>query len=184
MIHYMLLPKEEMKLLRKEYRLRLCIIALFFISCAVVVGIIALVPAYLEAQQKMAEAQSRLAAYEKSEVASGANQIEKELIQTQVLAEKILAEENNVIASEIIQKIVSHRSNSISLFSFQFSREAGTSTPTSVVVQGRAATRENLLAFKKALESDKTFSAVDLPLSDLAKSRNISFTVRFTIDHK
>jgi hypothetical protein len=49
-----------------------------------------------------------------------------------------------------------------------------------VVLQGKALTREGLIAFKKNLEQDKRFSGVELPISDLAKSKDIPFALRLS----
>lgn len=184
MIHYMLLPKEEMKLLRKEYRLRFFIVLLFFVSCAIVVGIIALIPSYLKTEQELVEAALLRENLLKNQKESGADIIEKDLLQSQILAEKIIEEMDPNVHSEVIEKIISRLPRSVSLTSFQFTREAGTSTPLVGVIQGRAETRESLLGFKKELEKDVAFSLVEVPLSDLAKSRNIFFTINLNIKRK
>lgn len=179
MIHHTLLPKEEMKMLRREYRIRLSVIALFFISIAVVIGILCLIPTYFYIQVQAKEASAHRVALEENRKASGADQIEKDLIRSQSIAERILVEGGTALYSSTILQVISHRSKDILLSSFTFSpTTTGTSTPIEVRVQGKAATREALLNFKKGLENDTSFSVVDLPLSDLAKSRDIGFTVK------
>ncbi len=182
MIHYTLLPHEEIKSLRREYRTRLFVIASFFISCAVVFGIISLIPSYIFSHGQESGVQERLEKLQKSRKASGTDQIEKDIAQSRAIAEKIMVDKNKIIYSESIQKILSHRSPQILLSSFEISHALGTTTPYEAIIQGKALTREALLEFKKGLESDTSFSEVDLPLSDLAKSKNISFALRLALN--
>lgn len=180
MIHYMLLPKDEMKALRREYRVRLSIAVLFFLSCAVALGIAALIPSYIYTHSQQIEVAVRKAEIEKNRKASGADQIEKDLAESQIIAEKIARETDSISNSSVIEKVISHRIPSISLSSFEVARALGSTTPTKVIIQGKAQTREALLDFKKGLEGDSSFADIELPLSDLAKSKNITFAVRFS----
>jgi len=52
----------------------------------------------------------------------------------------------------------------------------------SAVLTGEAATRDDLVAFKDALNSDSCFSNVDLPLSDLVSRDNIDFEINLNIN--
>lgn len=178
MIHYILLPTEERHALRREYRLRLAIVMLFFVSCAVALGIVSLLPAYLYSRGQEKEALLRQEALLKSRKESGAEQIEKDLVVSEAIAEKIIANEEKIIYNELVQKIISHRKRDLHITSFALSREMTTTTLAAVTLQGRAGTRESLLDFKKQLEGDKTFLRIELPLSDLAKNKNISFSMR------
>jgi uncharacterized phage-associated protein len=120
---------------------------------------------------------------QKNRKESGADKIEEDLIQSQNIAERIVAHEDQTTHSNIIQNIISHRSKNVTLSSIDISHASGTSTPWAVIVQGKSATREALLDFQKSLEGDQLFSQVELPLSDLAKSKNISFGIRIVL-HK
>lgn len=180
MIHYTLLPKNEMKMLRREYRVRLFVIALFFVSTGIVIGIAALIPTYLYTEQQVKEASRNRALLEENRKANGALQIERDLLKSQTIAEKILSEVGSAPYSEILERIISHRPKDILLSSFIFSdvTSSATSTQTEIQLRGKAISRETLLAFKKRLESDVAFTVVELPLSDLAKSKAIGFSVR------
>jgi hypothetical protein len=184
MIHYTLLPKKEMKTLQREYWIRLLVVSIFFISCAVVLGIITLIPSYVYTQVQERQALLHKDELLKSRKESGADQVEKSLVESQTIAQKIIEDSDMVAYSDIVQKIISHRSNQILLSGFGLSHGEGTSTPTQIVVQGGAVTREALLNFKKGLDNDTSFTHIDLPLSDLAKSKNITFTVQMTLNKK
>ena len=181
MIHYTLLPEDEMKRLRREYRMRFFIVLLFFISCALFIGIVSLLPSYILSTNKENRALAQAQEVQKKREASGADQVEKDLVKAQTIARKILAENTSFYYSDIIQHILSHRSNKITVTSFEASRDTGTSTPVRVIIQGKAVSREGLTTFKSVLERDSFFTQVELPVSDLAKSKDISFSMRLTI---
>ena len=60
MIHYTLLPEKEAGALRLEYKIRILIVLLFFVSCAVIVGIISLIPGYVISSIKENELTSKM----------------------------------------------------------------------------------------------------------------------------
>ncbi len=180
MIHYTLLPDKETKSLRREYRTRLFIIFLFFFSCSVGIGILVLIPSYLLSHGQESMALEHAKELQKSKEASGAAQIEKDLQKTKMIADKIIADNDGVVFSDIVERIISHRSKEIYIVSFDFSKEVGTSTQALVVIQGKAVTRESLVKFKEALEADVYFQKIELPISDLAKSKDIGFALRLT----
>ncbi len=170
-----------MKELRKEYRIRLFIITSFFFSIVFMFGIIALIPSYVSTQLQEKESVGRKEELQKNRKASGADEIEKDLLQSQAIASRIVAHEDSTTHSNIIQSIISYRSRQITLLSFEVARATGTSTPWTVIIQGKSASREALLEFKKGLENSALFSQVELPLSDLAKSKNIGFSIRVVL---
>ena len=180
MIHYTLLPKEEMRDLRKEYRIRLFIVASFFVSCGIVVGIISLLPAYIFSHNQEVQAVAHANQLNESRKASGVDEIERELVQSQKIAEKLAADGATASYSAGIQRIISHRSSQLYLTSFEITPTVG-STTYDAVVQGKALTREALLEFQDGLKSDAFFSKIDLPLSDLAKSKNVTFTLKLVM---
>lgn len=67
----------------------------------------------------------------------------------------------------------------IDIREYSFSRAAGVVTP--VQVGGVAATRQSLAVFRDALRAEPTFAAVDLPISNFAKDRDIEFSLSLTI---
>lgn len=184
MIHYMLLPKEEMRILRREYRVRLSIIVLFFASCAILAGMIGLLPSFAQVRAEKKELLAKFEELEKTRKENGAEQIEKDLLRSQAIAKKILETENDAVYSSIVEKVIAKRPQQVALSFLDLGRSEDTATTTLMSVQGKAANREALLEFKKRLESDPAIKSVELPLSDLAKSRNVAFTVKIMVSHE
>lgn len=181
MIHYILLPAEERHALRREYRVRLAITAFFYVSLAVMIGIVSLIPSFLYSSSQEKDALARDAAVQQSRQNSGADAAEKELVATQAIAARITKELPSREYNAVIQRILLDKKSDLLLTNFQIERSSATSTVGDMTVEGIAGTRESLLDFKKRLEADSTFTAIDLPLSDLAKNKNIFFTLRLKI---
>ncbi|HEY4494767.1 MAG TPA: hypothetical protein VJC02_01545 [Candidatus Paceibacterota bacterium] len=181
MIHYTLLPENEMKSLRHEYRIRLIILALFFICSIVVVGILILIPSYVISDVQEKGALNRVKELKSSQEASGVAEIEKNLALVENITKRIIANDNNISYSSLIEDVISHKTKEVKINSFSVSKATGTSTPVEIIVQGKASTRDSLVIFKNNIESDKQFSKVELPVSDLAKSKDIGFALRLTV---
>ena len=52
----------------------------------------------------------------------------------------------------------------------------------SIIITGVSSTRDELIAFKDKLSTDKCFSNVDLPLSDLVSKDNVNFQINLNIN--
>jgi hypothetical protein len=52
----------------------------------------------------------------------------------------------------------------------------------SIMVEGISDTRDDLILFKEKIESEKCFTDVDLPLSNLVGRNNVEFQISFNID--
>jgi hypothetical protein len=178
MIRYTLLPEPEIKSLRREYHARLFVIFLFFLSCAIIAGIISLAPSFFLSQNQENQALIQTQELQKSRQAGGFDKIEKDLAQSQLLVQKIKTNSGGSLYYDVIQSILTHRTAGITLTSFDFAGSSSSATSTDVIIQGKALTRDDLIAFKKDLEQDKHFKQVELPISDLAKSKDISFAFR------
>lgn len=183
MIHYTLLPEKEMRSLKREYRTRVFIILLFFISCGIIIGIISLFPAFILSYSQGKDSIEKIETIHKNRESRGIDLISKELSDNYQMIKKLKSENGIAKVSDIIFEISKLRPNQISLNSFQIDKTKETATSSiSVIIQGKAMARESLIIFKKNLESDKRIIKVELPISDLAKSKNVPFSVRLTLN--
>ena len=181
MIHYTLLPEKEIKELKREYRIRLFISILFFISIAIVIGIFSLMPAFIMSYSQEKSALNQIELVRKNRNSKEIENIIKELKQDSDDLKKININ-NKVSYSEIISDIISEKGSGISLNSFQFIIPVNTASSTiSFVIQGKSLTRDALIKFKNKLESNPSISSVELPVSDLAKSKDIDFSIKISL---
>lgn len=184
MINYTLLPEKEIKSLKREYLTRIFVALFFFVSCGIVVGILSLVPAYILSYTQEKRALEDVNVMEKGRQDRGADTILAALASTTDITNRLKSHEDKIIFGDILARVLLHKPAQVSISSFQISKipvEGSLSTSVDIMLQGKALTRDSLVAFKKQLEGDVMVSKVELPLSDLAKSKNILFSVRFIL---
>ncbi len=183
MIHYTLLPDEEIKSLKREYMTRVFVTLLFFISCGVLAGIISLIPSYIFSYTKESEALKDLQDLKIVKHDVGSDVASKNLSQTQQYISSLKSHQDTIDFAQTISSIVERKIPLISINSFQLTRPTSlASTTVDVLIQGKAATRDALVNFKKNLEKDTFAIKSDLPISDLAKSKDIPFTIKITVE--
>ena len=176
---YTLLPEKYVAKLKREYRVRFAAMFFFFITIALVVGAVSLFFFFILSKEQEKQASHDLANLKKIAATSGADQVEKDALNTKTLVRAITGHQDAVLLSDIVESVVSHRKSSITLSSLEVSRPSPATV--SARISGVALTRDALVAFKKELESDARFTKVELPVSDLAKSKNIRFSMSLSI---
>lgn len=181
MIHYTLLPEKEMRSLKREYRTRLLIFFLFFLSCSILIGILALVPAYYFSYSQEKESINRFSAIQKSRQEQGTTNLIKELSQDSDILKKLSRSKESVIWSQIISEITNHKATGITITSLALSKPINATSTIGIALQGKASTRDALIQFKNKLEADPSIVKVGLPVSDLAKSKDIMYSITISI---
>ncbi len=184
MIHYTLLPEKEIKILKREYRFRLLIFVLFFMSFAIMVGTISLIPSFLFSYSLEKESLTKIEELHKNRKDDEIKAIITELGQSTKLMNKLANSDNSVVFSHLISKIIGHKPKGLFIRSFDLSVEKETASSTSVLVtiQGKSTSREALVSFRDRLSSDPLILSVDLPVSDLAKSKDILYSIKISIN--
>ena len=173
-MHYTFIPTKEKKELRREYRIRLIIVTMYFLSIAVVVGITSLFPTYIGASIDL-----------------GIHLHDAETLKTKPDAailsatKKDLASSNTLIAalkdyiktnsySEHINDIVALKGNvKLNAFSFDISDKTLT-----INIQGSALARDDLTDFKKRIIAAIPGTTIDIPANLLAKATNVVFSLK------
>lgn len=168
-----LLPPDAKKTVRTEYWLRVLTVWCVLIGFAMVVVILLKIPTfvYLQLQTKAFSAESatasdRSAAFaEAQEAVEDANALSRVLIDT--------AEETSLIT---VQKTIDTIAGSgIKINTFSFEKAEG--VLTAVTIAGVAETRLALAKFSDDIEAHEWFASADVPISNLAKDRDIAFNI-------
>jgi hypothetical protein len=177
-MRHTLIPTTLRKSLHHEYHLRAGVAFLFMFSMAWVVGIVSLLPSFVHVMTEKNVADSTLQSLKKASdantSASAGNGITK---QANALALFNDQSKGKTSYSSVIGSIVNVRGD-VGFTSISVSR-TGTTTVI-VTVQGTAPSRDSLMAFKGRLESTVNGNKVDLPVSELAKSKDLQFSLTIT----
>lgn len=171
-----LLPDSLKNEIKKEYKLRRLVVCAVFILCLQVTSLIFLFPSWIASVGKEKDLKSQVDALDSSKKDSNIATLrpflkninsELSLIDKSLDYPKILP---------VINSVISQRSRAIKLSGVDISI-IGTST-ANISVAGFSDSREALVNYKNKLESSGVFRSVDLPISNLAKDKDIDFNIR------
>jgi hypothetical protein len=173
-MQHTLLPTPERVALRREYHVRVWIIALFAVSVAGTIGVAALFPAYIRGSLEERLQLGAIAALEKDKSASGIGNVEQELAADKILLAALAESSDRELLSTEISNLLALR-GTVKLSAISANRKEDESVE--LTLQGIAPTRESLLSFKARIENLTPGTSVTLPISQLAKSTNIQFSM-------
>lgn len=143
------------------------------LSFAGLVGFISLFPSYIKVASEHAE--SERIVNKSSGIDSSLEQFRFELENDAILLESLTSNQSLKYSDIILSTISARGSVAITAVSF----EDTASSTVSLVIQGVAPTRDDLVEFKTRLENMSVGNTVVLPVSELAQSKDIKFSLRF-----
>lgn len=175
-----LIPENEMRTLRRTYRLRLATVACALGTVVTIVASALIVPTYLYLSSAEKSKNMQLAAIEANLSSSEESALAKRLSALETDAKTIAALSAAPSTSAIVRELLTVPRANIILSGLTYQPAAGSRAGT-LAVTGTAATRNDLRAYQLALMSDRTFVAADLPVSAFAKDNAIPFTITLTL---
>lgn len=169
------MPLNERKALRLDYLIRFCTVFCWMIAAAAIIGVVALLPVYVRVHYLAVQTESAASAMASSAERQNRVSMEKELASTATLLQVLDGDISLEKPSTVLERVVRER-GSVKITNLSYELQ-GTST-VAVTMQGRAPTREDLLSFRDGLLETFPLSKIDLPFSELAKSKNFDFSLK------
>lgn len=172
-----LLPAPAKKNLLIEYWIRVVSVWMVLWSVALIAATSVLLPTYvlIEAQVKSyadsaAAASEKVANYESVSVA---------LVEASQQAKMVIDEEKIPLFSYYVNKFESLQQDGIVIKTINLTRADSGVAP--ILIGGEARDRQSLASFRDRLLADEAVDTVDLPISNLARDKNISFSITVTL---
>lgn|SRR3989338_6568016 len=170
-----LIPNEEKKKKVRDFYFRLLVVFFWTLGFSILISCVALLPAYFLSSVKRDLINTKLET-QKVELVPLPDQ---ETLATVLdldnklsLIEKI--ETNKyIISQKIINEIMLEKTSDIKITGFRYQDDSATGK--TINIDGTAPSRERLLLFRKMLEDNTAFRAVNLPISNFVKGSNIQF---------
>ncbi len=181
MIHYTLLPKHDIDILKNEYRIRVFTLLMFFISSTVVAGIIGLIPAYMYSYNQEKDSLKKLTQVKENKESRGIYEVIKNLETAEKLVAKLKDDSPTIEFSSTLDSVLLHGKGLVSVSAFQINTTKSASSSAEIVIQGKSKSRETLLSFKNNLEQDNRFYDVEMPISDLAKTKDSTYAIKLKL---
>jgi len=166
-----LLEPSVRRALTLQYQFRRAAALLVLLSVALLIGAVSLLPAYLVSKAKEAEVALSAGALEESLAVREKNALSIEL---SALREKlnVLEQDPPGTLFTSLSAALAARPSTVSLNSFSYAKKG---VEGELQITGVASTRDGLLSYQKELQKNSLFKKVDLPISNLAREREIDF---------
>jgi len=181
-----LLPDTEKKILRKGLFSRFIIVSTFAVAGAIFVSLVGLIPAYVIARVKLVEVVSKSSIPIKSDEASATTSL---ATLPEEIRSKLQVYQSNVPkyrAADIFYEITKVKLDGVYIKSISLlSNSSSANTKTkNMNISGTAATRKALIDFAEILKKVELVSEVDVPVSSLAREKDLPFVVKITISEQ
>lgn len=175
-----LLPEYKKKSFHKTYFTRVVVVGVWLFAGATALGAVTLAPTYFSTALEIRTLEAERTALEERMFDSGEGGSVLEVLTRDAILTRLVTEVGTQPApSSYLDEVFEERTDAIYIESVRF--QENSEGEKSLVVRGGAATREDLVAFKDALEQHERFAQVSLPLQDLAKREDVEFTVSLVI---
>lgn len=176
---FKLLTEKGRKLVMREYTLRRTIIIISALSLVLIVGLIGLMPSYLLSNTRLEEVLERtrimddlgLGEKQDQEAQTWLVSMNKKL---KLLSPKLDADRPS---QDFIAKIMEQKTPDIKITTFSWIKTKG---KVALSINGLASSRQALISFEDRIIASDHFSEVTLPISDLAKDKDINFQIKFS----
>lgn len=173
-----LIPPAARRAIVREYWVRVISVWMFLVGTGFLVVAALLLPTYVLIRSQIASltetssgVAEKVATYD-----SSVAELKRASEQAAIL---INAGTSSAPFSQYLALIKKSTGPEITIRSIDFSR--ATIASGAVVLTGESKTRQALASFRDALESEGTFTKVDLPISNLIKDRDVLFSMQMNI---
>lgn len=173
-----LLTKEEKKLVRKEYYVRVAAVAMTLLFFSGVLSVAELLPSFFYSSVAHTIKKSDLEKMTEDERTS--EEIASILRRVDVITSFIKDEEvDGPLTTNLIKEVLAARPEGVTISGFVVESKDSSKV---LAISGRALQRSSLISFVTELGKQPSFHSTDVPAESLAQAENISFTVRITGD--
>lgn len=172
-----LIPQSAKRGIRLEYWLRVVTVWGVLVTGALVGSVVIMAPAYVLINLQIdASAESSAAASQK--IASYES-VAKDLNRSNVEAKAVLDTTGYVPISNYVEMIRRLENSNITVSEITIGRAKDSFSP--IQIKGQAVDRQSLSRFRDNLLAEPTVASVDLPISNLAKDKDIQFSLSVSV---
>jgi len=175
-----LIPPQAKKGVVREYWMRVASVWFYTWSAALLGGVLIMVPAYVLINSQVSVYQE--SAKSASEKVASFEDVSKDLTASSLQAGKLITGFRQSLISDKIATLRSLEKPGVTISEFTINRVDEAYEP--IQVTGTADNRQALAAFRDRLLALPDVESVDLPISNLAKDRDIQFNLTVKLNKK
>lgn len=171
-----LIPPDAKRAVVIEYWIRVITVWFVLIGFALIAIAVLKIPTYV-----LVESQLRAFSGEYEKAINDSEQFEKAqeaITEANEIAELLTNSTDTVDLSSLITILDELSGTEVVINNFKFTKTDG--EISAISVKGMAATRQSLATFSEDIEQQPLFSEAELPISNLAKDRDIGFSIDIT----
>lgn len=172
---FKLLPEEEKKKVAEEYAVRRAVIIVEAFILVLVVGLVGLFPSYILSSARKNEVTERVKIMGDLTAKEGEGDPQKWLRNISLKLNMLSPSANPAQPSVSIKRVLDERGSGVRLMGFSWLEDGEN---IALTVSGVSQTRQLLLSFEDRLNASGYFSEVALPVSNLARDRDIAFQLK------
>lgn len=179
------LPTKDLHRVVWEHRRRVAVVVLIFLACSMVLALLFAVPSAIVVWSAAGGFDDQLTATKTLvdlQRKQGGGDVLNDIQERADLLEAVLVQRT---PTSILEDIVPRIPSGVSVKQFAYSFDAPVAVGEAAVtvsVLGTAATRNALITFGDNLRQSPLFSRVEVPVSSLAKSEDIDFSLTLSLD--
>jgi len=175
-----LLPPNVQKQVQIEYWIRVCSVWLILLGLACIVLGLLLVPSLFLVHSQLAVFDGT---YQNANTQNNAYEdLEQDVRISNGIAAQLVSSNNETLFFDFISEIERIAERTVTLNSIEFSRNEA--VIESIQISGDASSRSSLVQFRDDLEDSPLFASAELPLSDLAKDKDVPFGIVIVISNE
>lgn len=175
---FKLLTEEERQKVAREYVAHRVVVMLSTFVLVLSVGIIGLLPSYVLSNARQSEVLERVRIMNSSGQQKGDElELQAWLIETTKKLQALSPELDTDRPSDFIDKVLSQRTMGVRITSFLLAK---VKDKTTLSIGGIASDRQALIRLEDRINTSGYFSEVVLPVSNLAKDKDIDFQIKFS----
>ncbi len=174
------LPENIKREIKSNYRMRLIVVCLLIIIVVQVSALVFMLPSWVSSYYRQKDVANRAEKMNQNLPAIDMTAIDSEIKSTNFKLKILTSTLEYPEIIPYINLILENKTNSIKLNSLTYTLPNQSSAKFNL--NGVADSRDALLAFVKNIQNTGKFKAVDLPISNFAKDKNIRFSLDLTIN--
>lgn len=178
-----LLTEEYRHKVEHEYFIRRIIVALSALILVLVIGMVGVLPSYMLSNIRQSEALSQTKVANSAGLRGDETMLKEWLSETNKRLKTVSPSLDTDRPSNFVDEVLKQQVESIHITNFSWTRAQLGKEKGDILlsITGLALDRQSLITFREHMNASERFSNVVLPISDLAKDKDIVFQIKFSL---
>lgn len=177
-----LLPEKEKREIKKQYRMRRCVVFLILFSFIFLASLIFIVPSYILTVYKVQEIEQEIQSVQNQLDRKNKAQLSMQLEELRVKIETISSDSSGLLFYDLIKKVLAKKPADVLVKGVLINSSiVDDERVYKIQLTGEARTRSAIVQYKNVLERGGDYDTVELPIESLASQFDTPFDLNLTL---